>query len=332
MTLLFPGPALRCAPPWPRQIATAVLLLGFTAAAHTQSLATAHTFARQGKADAAIAQARGVLTASPHNADAHNLLCLLFRSIDRFDEAVHECEAARDLNPGNSTVTLELARTYGAKADHAGALTGMRMVGRIRDNFEKAAQLDPKNVDALSDLGEFYVEAPGIVGGGLDKARSVEIQLRALSPERAHRLAGMIASKAGDTQSADTEFAAAINLTHSPESYVDLAVDKRKHKDWTAAEANAVLAIQKDTAHGPDTIDAAQVLIDIHRSGNIAEQGLRAYLTHEQVSAVVSGARVHTMLGELLQARGDTAGARDQLHQALALAGNYEPARKVLRP
>ena len=133
-------------------------------AAVAQSLAIAHALARQGKADAAIAQARGVLAGSPRSAEAHELLCQLWRSIDRFDDAVHECEAARDLQSGNSGYSLELARSYGAKADHAGALTGMRMVGRIRDSFERAAQLDPKSVDALSDLGEFYVEAPSLVG------------------------------------------------------------------------------------------------------------------------------------------------------------------------
>ena len=63
-----------------------------------------------------------------------------FAASDHFDDAIHECEVARDLQSGNSSAELELARTYGAKADHAGALTGMRMVGRIRDSFEKAVQ------------------------------------------------------------------------------------------------------------------------------------------------------------------------------------------------
>ena len=59
---------------------------------------------------------------------------------------------------------------------------------------------------------------------------------------------------------------------------------------------------------------------------------MRDYLADPQVSGVMPGARVHTMLGRLLQARGDTAGARDQFTRALALAASYEPARKALRP
>ncbi len=298
---------------------------------HAQNLDIARSLARQGKADAAIAQARGVLASSPRSADAHELLCLLFRSTDHFDDAAHECEAARDLNAGSSAFTLELARTYGAKAAHAGALTGLRMVGRIRESFERAAQLDPKSVDALSDLGEFYVEAPGIVGGGIDKARALVGQLRPLSAERSHRLAGMIAAKAGDTKTADAEFAAELAVAHTPEAYVDLAVYARKRKDWAAAESNALLAIQKDAAHGPDTLDAAQILIDLKRRPNIAEQALRDYLAHVQTSDVMPAAHVHTLLGQLLAAQGDSAGAREQFSAALALAANYEPARKALQ-
>lgn len=317
----------------PVETAVAVIVLSFsTLVVPAQSLAAAHTLARQGKADAAIAQTRGVLAGSPGNADAHELLCRLSRSIDRFDDAIRECETAVSLQPGNSGFVLELARSYGAKADHAGALTGMRMVGRIRDSFERAAQLDPKSVDALSDLGEFDVEAPSFVGGGLERARAIAAQLRPLSPERADRLTGMIAAKAGDTAAANAAFGEELAVSHSPEAYVDIAVYRKKRKDTAGAAASAVLAIQKDTAHGPDTIDAAQVLMDLHANLDVAEKGLRDYLAHEQVSAVVPAAKVHTMLGRLMQARGDAAGARDQFNQALTLAAGYEPARKALRP
>ena len=299
--------------------------------ASAQSIAQARALAHQGKADAAISQARAVAGSSPRSFEAHELLCQLFRSTNHFDDAIHECEAARDLQSGNSNAELELARAYGAKADHAGALTGMRMVGRIRDSFEKAAQLDPRNVDALSDLGEFYVEAPGLVGGGADKARAIIAQLRPLSPARSHRLAGMLAAKSGDYATADAEFAAELAAAPTPEAYVDLAVYNRKRKNFAAAEANAVLAIQKDTAHGPDTIDAAENLLLLRRSLPIAQQGLLDYLAHDQRSVVLPAAHVHTLLGEILQAQGNNVAAQQQFQQALTLVADYEPARKALR-
>ena len=316
--------------PW-FAVCLAFLLRATTAIAAAQGLAAARALAHQGKIDAAIAEAEKVTSATPQNAEAEELLCKLHGSIDQFDEAIAACEAAHNAQPGNAAYTLELARAYGAKADHAGAFTGMRMVGRIRDNFEAAARQDPKNVDALSDLGEFYVNAPGMVGGGLDRARQLLTQLGPLSPARAARLEGMIDAKAGDTAAADAAYARELATQHSAEAYVDLANYNRKRKLWDQSEQNAVLAIEKDGARGPDSIDAARVLIDIKRNSAAAEKALRGYLAHEQVSTVAQYARVHVMLGQLLQQKGDSAGAQDQFGQALALAGDFTAARKALR-
>ncbi|MEK6396497.1 MAG: hypothetical protein V4734_00290, partial [Terriglobus sp.] len=160
----------------------ASLLLPVLAVA--QVPASARTDAHNGRVDSAIAA-----IGNAKSADAQYLLCSLYESIEQRDHAIQACAAAASAEPNNSTYALELARTYGDKADHSGAFTGMRMVGRIRGNFEHAVQLDPSNVEALSDLGQFYVEAPGIAGGGTDKARDIVEKLKPLSAARSHRLA-----------------------------------------------------------------------------------------------------------------------------------------------
>ena len=315
---------------WVRTAVLGLLSIGLGgSAASAQSLAIARASARAGNADAAIGQTQQILATTPRSAEAHALLCHLHGSLDQFDAAIRECEAARDLQPSSSGYVLQLARAYGARADHAGAFTGMRMVGKIRDNFELAAQLDPKSVEALSDLGEFYVEAPGVVGGGVDKARSVVARLEPLSPARAHRLAGMIAAHTGDTATAEREFAQELSDAHAPEAYVDLANFYRKRKMFDEAAQNAVLAMQKDTKHGPDTVDAARILIDMKRNYAEAQKGLREYLATSQASMVTPAARVHTLLGQALAATGDNAGAQQQYAAALSVAHDYAPAKKL---
>ena len=288
-----------------------------------QSLAAAKADARLGKVDAAIAD----LSSAPKSAETHSLLCSLYGSIENRDRAIAECEAASAAAPGSSDDALALARAYGAKADHSGALTGMRMVGRIRGNFERAVQLNPNSVEALSDLGEFYVDAPGVVGGGLDKARALVARLQPLSAARAHRLAGMIAVKAKDDKTAEQEFNAELAVEHSPEAYVDLANFYRSQKQPERAAAQAKLAISRDIHHGPDSLDAAAILLDLKLDTRVAQDALRTYLQTPQ-SGVASYARAHVMLGESLRAAGDAAGAQKEFAAALALAHDYEPARK----
>ena len=302
----------------------AALLLTSAGILSAQVPAAARADARAGKVDAAIA----ALNAAPKSAEAHSLLCSLYTSIEQRDQAVSECEAAVQAAPQNSNYALNLARAYGDKADHAGALTGMRMVGKIRSNFEKAVDLDGKNIEALSDLGQFYNEAPGMVGGGADKAKAIVDRLKPLSPARAHRLAAMIASKHNDEVTALTEFRAEIATEYSPEAYVDLANFYKGRKQFDNAADNAKLALQADKAHGPDTLDAASLLIDMKRDVPAAITGLRGYLAASQTGPVASYAKAHVLLAHALQATGDNAGAQSEYQAAVALAHDYAAARK----
>ncbi len=308
-----------------RGIATAVVLLIPCCAAAAQSLAAARTAARAGKVDTAVA----ALSSTPKSAEADSLLCSLYASIAHRDEAVTACEAAAVEAPSNSTYALELARAYGEKANHSGAMAGMRMVGKIRSNFERAVQLDGNSVEALSDLAQFYVEAPGIVGGGVDKARALLPRLQALSPARGHRLAGMIAVKTKNDVLAEQEFQAELAVSHSAEAYVDLANFYRGRKQWDQATANARFAMEHDSHHGPDTLDAANILLELKRDAAAAQAGLRNYLKTPQ-EGVAAYARAHVVLARSLSAAGDNAGAQAEYKAALALARDFEAARQGL--
>jgi hypothetical protein len=54
----------------------------------------------------------------------------------------------------------------------------MGMAGDIREAFQKAVELDPSNMDAQFGLMGYYLAAPAIAGGGIDKARD---QARAIA-------------------------------------------------------------------------------------------------------------------------------------------------------
>ncbi len=311
-----------------RGVLLPLLALAVASTAGAQTLASARAEARMGRVDAAESAAKAVLASDHSNAEAHSLLCDLYASIDQRDAAITECEAASAAAPNNSNYALYLARAYGSKADHSGALTGMRMVGKIRTNFERAVALDGHSIEALSDLGEFYVDAPGIVGGGTDKAKAIVPRLAQVSPVRAHRLQAMIYAKDKNDPAAIEEFNAAITASHEPEAYYDLANFYRSRKQLDKAADNAVLAIQADRKHGPDTVDAAALLIDIHKNLAAAQAGLRSYLASAQTGTALF-ARAHFLLGNSLQATGDNAGAQSEYAAAVSLASHYDAARKA---
>ncbi len=153
--------------------ATAIILLLCLSPAARAQTSPAEAALLQGRADDAIRLLQPQLAADPDNAPAHLLLCRVYLSEDLPDAAVPECDAAAARAAGDSTTQLWLGRAYGAKASAANPIHAFELARKVRADFERAVQLNGNSGPALSDLGEFYVEAPAIVGGGLDKARAL---------------------------------------------------------------------------------------------------------------------------------------------------------------
>jgi len=128
--------------------------------------------------------------------DLDNLLLLgeSYMELKRYGDAVDVFEDATALAPKSSGAQLWLGRAYGRLAE-GNKLLAFGRARKAKTAFEKAVQLDPKNRDALDDLFEYYFEAPGIVGGGLDKAEGVAKQIGALNAAAGERLLARVAQE-----------------------------------------------------------------------------------------------------------------------------------------
>src|SRR6059036_1883491 len=171
-----------------------------------------------GRVDEAVAALHGQINSSPNDAVAHNLLCRAYFTLGQWDRGISACEKAVALAPDNGQYHLWLGRIYGEKADKASFLTAAGLAGKVRTEFETAVKLTPNNVDARSDLAEFYLEAPGIVGGGRDKAAQQADSLLALDPARAHWVNARMAEKRKDFTAAEREYRGAIDASHGSAS------------------------------------------------------------------------------------------------------------------
>ncbi|HKR32046.1 MAG TPA: tetratricopeptide repeat protein, partial [Terriglobales bacterium] len=150
-------------------LAVAVLVISILGFAQSAGESPLNLFIN-GQADAAVRTLRSSLNANPSDAQQHNLLCRVQYAEERWDAAVSECERAANLDPKNGSYQLWLGRAYGEKAEHSSWLSAIGLAKKTRIAFEKAVQLDPRNIEAHSDLSEYYIEAPGFLGGGTDKA------------------------------------------------------------------------------------------------------------------------------------------------------------------
>src|SRR5205807_2021766 len=122
----------------------------------------------------------------PNDAASYNYLCRAYFALADWDHAVAACEKSVALAPDSSDYHLWLGRAYGEKADRVNPFSAASLAGKVRREFERAVQLNPRSVEARADLAEFYLDAPGIVGGGQDKARAQAAALGSLSQAKAH--------------------------------------------------------------------------------------------------------------------------------------------------
>jgi tetratricopeptide (TPR) repeat protein len=278
-----------------------------------------------GKADAAVAALTTQLQAGPESAEPLNLLCRAYYSYGDWDKAVAACEKAVSLEPNNARYRLWLGRAYGEKADHSSFVTAGGFAKKLRTEFERAVALDPKDVEVRSDLVEFYLQAPGIMGGGVDKAQAQADALAKLAPAKAHWVLGRIAEKKKDMAAAERDYQAEGEAAHgSNESWLDLAYFYKRSNRPDDMES----AIRKaSTAPGsPDAlVDGAQTLLRAQRALPLAAEMVKRYLAGTLVEAAPAF-KAHTVLGGILEKQGDKTGAAEQYRAALALARNYKPA------
>lgn len=117
-----------------------------------------------------------------HNSDALLLAGRAAYGMGDYRKATDFLERAVQANPSNSHYYHWLGRAFGKRAETSIPITAPHYASKARQNFEKAVQLDASNGEALNDLFEYYLQAPGFLGGGLDKAQGLLAKIKAIDP------------------------------------------------------------------------------------------------------------------------------------------------------
>jgi tetratricopeptide (TPR) repeat protein len=291
---------------------------------------TAEQLLSAGRADDAIRTLEGKIKNSPNDAASYNLLCRTYFSLGSWDRGISACEKAVALDPGNSHYHLWLGRIYGEKADSANFLTALPLAKKVRSEFETAVQLGPDNVDARTDLAEFYLEAPGIVGGGRDKAEAQARTLATMDPAKAHWVTGRIAQKNHDNDVAEREYRAAVEASHgSALAWINLAFFYRHVQRLNDME-DAINHAASAQMNQPEVLmEGAEVLIRTGRNYPGAIQLLHRYLSTSTVEQAPAF-KAHYLLGTVLEKQGNTEQAAQEYRAALSLAKGFSRAQEAL--
>ncbi len=250
---------------------------------------------------------------------------------NRVGEAVTIGERAIRASPNDARLWLWLGRAYGRKAIEANLLARASWAGKTREAWEKAVELDPTNTEARFDLMQYYLQAPGMLGGSIDKAKSQADAIGRIDPAHGQLALGMIAMTQKDSAGAETAWREAVRLAPS---------DHRVRLAWSAfltreARHDELFAFWNGQAESfPDD---AMVQFQIGRAAAVTGQNLEAGLaaldrfatmsrkpTEEQLSAGAAWWR----RGQILEKLGRSDEALAAYEAAVVANPNLADAKK----
>jgi tetratricopeptide (TPR) repeat protein len=270
---------------------------------------------------------------NPQDGEAYLLLAKSYNEMQQHDAAIASAERAVSLEPENSVYHEWLGRVYGGKAEHAGIFSGLSLAKKTRKEFETAVRLDGGNFSARQALIEYDCSAPGIAGGGEDKARPQIARLAELDAAEGHYAAGNCRRQKKDFATADAEFTQALdNHPKSANLIYDIGDYAMKHSqpERLTTVANEGQKIAPADPRGKFYRAVALVLTKDVRGD--AESLLREYLKRAPTrSGYPRPFEAHEWLGRLYENQGKTQPAIAEYEAALKLEPKSRIANDALK-
>ncbi|HCD52557.1 MAG TPA: hypothetical protein DEQ34_08925 [Balneolaceae bacterium] len=87
-----------------------------------------------------------------------------------YGDAADWFEEVLDKEPGSSLYHMWMGHANGRLAQNASVLRQAGYARKCRNSYQKAIELDPNNLTARKYLIDYYLQAPGFLGGGRDNA------------------------------------------------------------------------------------------------------------------------------------------------------------------
>lgn len=310
-------------------VAAFFLLTSALPAAAQDPIATAQQAFQAGRFAQAAATLQKAAQSDANNATVHYWLARCYYEVKNYQQASREQEKAVKLDDQNSDYHFWLGRIYGEMAEtHSSLWLGIR----TRKEFEKAVEIDPKNIPARRALMEFYVGAPWIVGGSKTKARQQIAAITAQDPVQGALAQADYYHMTGDQAAALREYQIVIGSDATdPTEYYEAADFFASREDATGLER----AIDDVLRIAPNDVRLGYyrgVLLAIQGSQlEEAERYLKAYLAatvdRTDYPAHADG---RTWLGHVYEKMGRQLDAAEQYRAALGIDPQSRFAKQSL--
>jgi tetratricopeptide (TPR) repeat protein len=308
------------------------------------------------------------IKAHPEDPKTTYLLVQVKAAFKDFDGALPLAQHAVELDGKNSNYHLKLGQVYGEMAARASIFAAGSLAVKFRKEVEIALELDPKNLEALDSMMQFKFQAPGLLGGDKNQARTLAEEISRLNPSAGYLAQAELAELEKDSAKMEacyvraaeadpTNYRALAALAefecHSPHAKYDLAAKhaqqalqldpSRVDAYWILARVFALQERWSDLdpilvaseRNVPDDLrpfyEAANALVEIGKNFPKAETYVKKYLSQEPEGEEPDTADAHRLSALVFEKEGRNAEARAEIQAALQLRPNFKAARDDLQ-
>jgi tetratricopeptide (TPR) repeat protein len=248
------------------------------------------------------------------------------------DESIKQFEQCVRIDENNSECHAWLGNALGNAAMRASKFKLPFIAKRTKKEFDRAVELDPANIDGRWGQLQYYMQAPGFLGGSMDKARETAAEIEKHDKFHGALASAQLAEK--DKKPADAEAAYHRAITVAPDSvvgYNGLVNLYVREKRWSDAFATLDRVAARIPSEGNIPLAIARVAYLSGEQLARGEEAAQHWIANPPKNASVnSQAAAHFRLGAIYEKTGRKELARAEYEKAVGLNPKHEDAKKAL--
>lgn len=244
-----------------------------------------------------------------------------------WDAAMEYYEQLVDRNAKSANYHFKYGGAMGMKALEISKLRAVTYISDIKYHFEKAAELDPRHIEARWALVEFYIQLPGIVGGSEKKALGYADELARLSPVDGYLAKGYVAEYSDRSQDAEHYYKKAIEIGGSETTYDKLTNYYEKNNRPKEAIDTANKSLQKHKRNQLN-YQIGKISAQYNLDSTQGIQCLEAYIDNYSVKDGVPKDWAYFRLAQIYRNEGDKGKAIHWIEKALSGKPDFKEAKK----
>jgi tetratricopeptide (TPR) repeat protein len=259
-----------------RRSAIALLIIASAVQAASVEWVRAHELYQRTEYNQSLGQ---LLPLSVRDAATLQLIGQNYFMLGEYKKATESLEKAVALAPDDAQGLLWLGRAYGRRAETSNPFSAPGYATKARQMLERAVAIDPSNREASGDLFDFYLDAPGFLGGGQNKAEALAARVSQTDPAEGLYLQAQIDDRHNQYDSAEQKLRRAIEIAPTQSGrFLELAKFLAKRGRIAESEAMFEEAARLAPNNPHQMFDRASLYIKQRRNLTQARALLEGYL------------------------------------------------------